>query len=388
MQDPIVYLIFLVFTGASVLATLALYTRQSLLVAYIALGVILGPWGLKWVNDSDQVRHIANIGIIFLLFLLGLNLHPQNLLRMLTRATKVTMISSSAFAMLGYGVAYLFGFSITESLVVGATMMFSSTIIGLKLLPTTVLHHQHTGEVVISILLLQDLLAILTLLLLHSAYQGSLDLKGIMTVVLALPGLILFSFWAQKYILIRLISRFDIIQEYIFLMAIGWCLGIAELAEYFGLSHEMGAFIAGVALASSPISLFIAESLKPLRDFFLVLFFFSLGASFNLSVVPQVLIASTLLAVLILILKPLTFWVLLKNTQEASKLSLEVGVRLGQISEFSLLVAYLAHQTNLLGTKGYNLVQTTTILTFILSSYFIVLRYPTPIGIHSKLRRN
>ena len=161
--------------------------------------------------------------------------------------------------------------------------MFSSTIIGLKLLPTTILHHKHTGQVIISILLIQDLIAIIILLLLQGYGKGGNLAMDIVFQLLALPVLIGITWLIQRYILIKLIIKYDQIHEYIFLLAIAWCLGIAELAILLGLSHEIGAFVAGVSLASSPIALFITEKLKPLRDFFLIIFFFSLGAGFNIS---------------------------------------------------------------------------------------------------------
>jgi hypothetical protein len=163
---------------------------------------------------------------------------------------------------------------------IGAAMMFSSTIIGLKLLPTTALHHRHVGEIIISVLLLQDIIAILILLLLEGLRRDVLDLTDTLLLIVSLPALAGFAFVFERYVLVRVIQRFDTIQEYVFLVAVGWCLGVAQLGHTMGLSYEMGAFIAGVALATSPIATFIAESLKPLRDFFLIMFFFALGAGF------------------------------------------------------------------------------------------------------------
>ena len=145
-HNTILFTIFLIFFGAACLSTIALYTRQSLLVAYMILGVVLGPWGLRWVSDSVLVEKTGEIGIIFLLFLLGLNLQPQNLFQMFRKTTWVAIISSLVFAAVGFGVSDYFNYTITESLIVGAAMMFSSTIIGLKLLPTTILHHQRPPQ--------------------------------------------------------------------------------------------------------------------------------------------------------------------------------------------------------------------------------------------------
>lgn len=387
-QETIVFIIFLIFAGAALLSTVALYTRQSLLVAYILVGMILGPSGLGWVADHVLVQQIGDIGILFLLFLLGLHLQPQNLFQMLSKVTWITLLSSLVFAGLGYGIGSYYGFSNTESLVIGAAMMFSSTIIGLKLLPSSVLHHQHTGEVMISILLMQDFIAIIVLLVLHGAGSGKFSLADLGLIVVALPALFTFAFLFERFILVKLLARFDSTQEYIFLLSVGWCLGIAELAGIIGLSPEIGAFIAGVSLATSPISLYIADSLKPLRDFFLVMFFFAIGASFEFQFLKVIIVPAVILAVLILIIKPLLYSVLLRWGGEPKSVANEVGVRLGQASEFSLLVAALAVNSALLSKTANSLVQATTILTFIVSTYLVMWRYPTPIAFVDKMRQD
>ena len=387
-HDSLVYTIFLVFTGAAALATAALYARQSLLVAYIALGVLLGPWGLGLTGDPENVAQISHIGITFLLFLLGLDLQPQDLIRTVRSTTVVTLVSSLVFAALGAAIALTFGFGLRESLLVGGTMAFSSTIIGLKLLPTTVLHHQRTGEIVISILLLQDLIAIALLLLLRAAGKGELPMADVAGLLLGPPALVLAAWGLERYVYFPLIRRFDKIREYLFLMAIGWCLGMAQLGVALGLSAEIGAFIGGVALATRPVAAYIAESLRPLRDFFLVLFFFSLGAGFNLPMTGEVLVPATVMAVVMLVVKPMVFGRLLRRAGESPERSKEIGFRLGQLSEFTLLVVVLATSQGVLSERASYLAQLATLLTFIASSYLVVLRFPTPIAVSDKLRRD
>ena len=385
---PIISSIFLIFAGAAVLSTIALYTRQSLLVAYMLLGVLLGPALLNLAPETETIKQIGNIGIIFLLFLLGLNLHPQNLLHMLSKTLWIGLISSLAFGALGFGISYLFGFSYIACLIIAAAMTFSSTIIGLKLLPTTILHHQHTGEVMISILLFQDILAIAVLLLLYTAGEAGFNWLDALKIILGFPSLILAGFLIERYVLQKLFMHFDRIQEYIFLVAIGWCLSMAELAKYVGLSDEIGAFVAGVVLATNPIALYISESLKPLRDFFLVMFFFSVGAGYDLRVFPEVWLPACILAGLILVVKPWVFSKLLVHTNEPKDVAWEVGVRLGQVSEFSLLVGYIATANQLVELKASYLIQTVTLITFIASSYWVVMKYPTPVTLSDRLRRN
>lgn len=387
-SEQVVFSIFLIFTGAAVLATLALYARQSLLVAYILLGMLFGPWGFGLVTDVSLLRDMAHIGIIFLLFLLGLHLPPQKLIKLFGEAVTVTAVSAMACAALVFAAALLFGFSPVESAIVGVALLFSSTIIGLKLLPTTVLHHQRIGAIVISILLLQDLLAIVALLVLQGMGDGTVSVADGLWLAVSLPAVVGFAFVAERYLLRRLFLRFDRIREYLFLVAVGWCLGVAALARAVGLSYEIGAFVAGIAIATGPIALYIAENLRPLRDFFLILFFFSLGASFDLSVLSQVLVPAVLLSAAVLVLKPLVFRALLVWQKEPAASAWEIGVRLGQTSEFSLLVAFMALEVGVIGARASYLIQLTTLLTFIVSSYYIVRRFPTPIATSDRLRRD
>lgn len=383
-----IFSMFIIFTGAAVLSTLALQTRQSLLVAYMLLGLILGPYGLHLVANSEVVRRTGEIGIIFLLFLLGLDLQPQKLLLTFKKISLVGVASSLVFFSAGYVFAKLLGYSSTACFVSGAAVMFSSTIVGIKLLPTTVLHHQHVGELMISVLLLQDIIAILLLTVLHAvALEGQVG-QELVFVVLAFPGLIIFAFLFERYLLMRLLRRFNRIKEYLFLVAIAWCLSMSELARVLHLSIEMGAFVAGISLATSPIAIYIAESLKPVRDFFLVLFFFSLGASFDVSGISQLILPAALFAVFITILKPVVYRYLFGWVGETKQVAWEVGMRLGQNSEFSLVIAYTALQEQLISTGVNTMIQAVTMLTFIISSYCVVMKYPTPVALNDRLRRD
>jgi Kef-type K+ transport system membrane component KefB len=386
--EPVVFIMFVIFSGAAVLSTVALFTRQSLLVAYIILGALLGPWGLKILSNVSVITQTGEIGIIFLLFLLGLHLHPQNLISTLRKVSWVACSSSLVFAIFGVLVGLAFHFSLSSSLVIGAAMMFSSTIIGLKLLPTTVLHHQHTGELMISVLLMQDIIAIIVLLILQAVSDVSFSIQQILVLLLGFPVLIGVAYCVQRFVITKLIAKFDRIQEYVFMLSIGWCLSLAMLAHVMGLSTEIGAFIAGVSIAANPISLYIAESLKPLRDFFLVMFFFTVGAGFNFSYLPEVLLPAIILASFALLIKPCIFYFLFRRLKESKFTSWEVGWRLGQVSEFSLLVVFLAHNANIIDEKTLYLVEAATIFTFIVSCYVVVMRYPTPIALSDMLRKD
>ena len=397
-ETSFVFILFLVFVGAALAAALALFARQALIIGYIAVGVLLGPWGLAWVNDTDLIADMSEVGIIFLLFLLGLNLTPQKLLVLLRQTTVVTLLTSVIFCLAGWGTARAFGFPWVEALLIGVATMFSSTIIGIKLLPTTVLHHKHTGEVIISVLLLQDLIAIGVLLTLQglnpAAPDPGADMLGtnplwdVARVLVGLPLLAAVAWALERWVLLPLFKRFDRVTEFVFLLTIAWCLGIAELGHALGLSYEIGAFIAGIIVASSPISLFIAESLKPLRDFFLVLFFFALGASLNLELAGSAWMPALALAAVMLALKPVVFRFALGRVAETPRLAWETGWRLGQMSEFALLITYVAMQSPVIGDAVVFTIQLATIITFVGSTTLIVLRYPTPVSPSERLRRD
>ena len=388
MDHSLTFSFFLIFAGSAIVASVALYTRQPMLIAYIVLGAVIGPYGLELVTDIALMEDAAHIGIIFLLFLLGLDMQPSALANTIKNSSIVALLSSAVFFIMGFAPAWLFGYTTLECLVVGAAMMFSSTIIGIKLLPTTVLHHKQAGEIMIGLLLIQDLLAIFVLLVLLSFSTGELNMMTLGKTLVSLPALVAFAFGMVKWILLPLITRFDRVHEYIFLLALGWCLGLAELANYLGLSAEIGAFIAGISLATSPIAQYIATSLKPLRDFFLVLFFFTLGARFDLALLSDVVIPAAVLALLVIAIKPLTYRYLLGGLNVKKRLAWDVGFRLGQISEFSLLIAYVAFGGGLIGKEASHFIQATAIITFVISSYIVVLNCYTPLAVTDKLRRD
>ena len=203
-SDPFVFSFFLIFACAGLLATLALFTRQPLIVMYIVTGMILGPSGTALIDNPELISSIAKFGIIFLLFLLGLDMQPGKLIKTLRSALLVGVSSSVVFFSVGFLIASAFGYSTTETIIIGIAMMFSSTIIGIKLLPATVLHHRHTGELMISLLLIQDLIAIIVLLVITG---GLLEFDGaakIARILISLPLLLLFSWLFVKYVLLAL----------------------------------------------------------------------------------------------------------------------------------------------------------------------------------------
>jgi Kef-type K+ transport system membrane component KefB len=163
---------------------------------------------------------------------------------------------------------------------------------------------------------------------------------------------------------------------------------VALLAEVAGMSHEIGAFLAGVALANGPIALFLSEGLKFFRDFFLVLFFFTLGARLDFRVLHEIVLPASILAALLMVLKPAVYLWFFKRAGEAGRFSRELGVRMGQASEFSLIIALAAAAGGTISLRASQLIQVTTILTMIASSYAVVSFYPTPLGTRTSLKQD
>ena len=388
MDSSITFTFAVIFLGAAVLSSLALYARQPIIIAYIALGVALGPQGAGFISDTGLVSGAGHVGIIFLLFLLGLDMKPAALWNSLRQSTLVGVLSVFIFGASGYAMSRFFQFNHSDSLLIGASLVFSSTIIGIKLLPTTVLHHKHLGELMIALLLLQDVIAIVVLVVMESVGEGDYSTSELLKPLVTLPMLALASWASVKTILLTLIERFDRYHEYIFLLSIGWCLGMAELAIWMGLSAEIGAFVAGVSIASSPIAQYIAMNLKPLRDFFLVVFFFSVGSGLDMTALPRVALPAIAMATTLLIIKPVVYQWLVKGVFDEPKLAWNLGLRLGQCSEFSLLIAFLGISNGLISADAATLIQACTILTLLASSYIVVLRLPNPIAISDRLRRD
>jgi len=374
MLNNIILEIFIIFFGSAFFGSFLLFIKQPLILGYIFFGMISGPFGMKIINNVVHLENISHFGIILLMFLLGLNLEPKKFWKIINETALITLLSSLFFTGLFFVVAIIFKFPLFEAFIIGVALLFSSTIIGIKLIPTSTLHHKHIGEVMISILLFQDILAIFTLLFLYGDMKNNI-IAG--TFILLVKGILLVigAYFVVKYIILKVMRKFDRSQEYLFLISLAWCLLLAEIAQILGLSYEIGAFIAGIMLAISPISLYIAESLKPLREFFLIIFFYSTGAELNLIKSKEIFLPSIVLAGIIIFIKPWVYKKLFLFKKESLAFSKEMGIRLGQSSEFALLISYGAFSNKIIGENTFYLIQLTTILTFVFSTYITSKKY-------------
>lgn len=385
--DSIIFELSAIVVGAAVLGTLFLYAKQPIIIAYVAIGFAMGPHGFALIRNTDHIEEISHFGIILLLFLIGLNLQPLKFVKLFKKTSLLTFGTSLLFGGLSLVFALLLRYDMHSSLIFGAAMMFSSTVVSLKLIPTTTLHHKRTGEVMTSVLLLQDVLAILVILFITGEKSDHVLLTfAVLAGKFAFVSVL--SFAGVRYLMVPLLRKFDVVHEYTFIATLGWCLLWAETAHILGLSYEMGAFIAGLSIASCQVALVIAERLKPLREFFLILFFFAIGAELDLRIDPILLLAAVIFGTILVPLKACVFRFAFRKIGESTELSRELAVRLAQSSEFSLLVVFAALSVGALPKERAMVIQVATIVTLIISTYWVVLRYPTPISGRVALRQD
>jgi Kef-type K+ transport system membrane component KefB len=390
-----------VMIASAALAVAAHYLRQPLIVAYLAAGLLFGPHSpvppLRLISQVEFVRGTGGLGLVLLLFLLGLVLHPGRLLRIFRQASLVTLFSATTFFLVGVGVAagaahlapgtYDLGFG--QALFIGCTTAFSSTLLVVKLLPTRRLHESAVGTLAIGVLIVEDVLAIAILVVMAAAsFGGTGSALGIGWRLVLGVGMLAAAFPAERYLLERVLRRTDKYPELTFVVSLAWCFALAEGAELLGFSREIGAFVAGLALARSPVSLYIWEKVVPVRDFFTVLLFFSLGAMVDArsAAFGPVVLLGGLLALVLALLKPYLFRFALRAARAERALAEEAGWRLGQCSEFGLVIAFLARSQGLIGEQAFHLILVTTLLSFVVSTYIVVLKYPSPLGVTARLR--
>jgi Kef-type K+ transport system membrane component KefB len=253
-------------------------------------------------------------------------------------------------------------------------------------MPTTALHHKHMGAACIAVLIAQDIIAVGILWFMRAS--GSHTYDSVLYLPVKGAVLIAFTFFVEQFVLRPVMRYSERFHETLYLLCLGWCLGIALLAKILGFSVEVGAFLAGVAIARSPLSLFFSEGLKVFRDFFMVLFFFVLGARLNPFIAREVVIPAFILSAVFILVKPLLFDILFKTAGEQKKFSREASWRLGQLSEFSLIIALFAAERTLISPKASQFIQITAILSIVISSYIVVFSFPTPLGFRRGLQQN
>jgi Kef-type K+ transport system membrane component KefB len=358
---------------AAACGALAISLHQPLIVAYIVAGLLVGPSGLGWVAASDQVDLLAQMGIALLLFVVGLRL-DLHLIRTMGRVVLVTgLVQMAVTAALGYLLAVALDLAPMAALYVAVALTFSSTIIVVKLLSDKREIDALHGRIALGILIVQDIVVVLAIIALTALGAEAASTLGRDVLLMSVKGgafLIAVGLFA-RYVLPTLLHRLARSQELLVLAAVAWAVALAAIGAGLGFSKEVGAFVGGVAIASTPYRDAIGARLTGLRDFLLLFFFIDLGAHLGPGLTGEQVGAALLLSAFVLAGKPLIILAILGRAGYRKRTLSMTAFSLGQISEFSLILGALGLSIGHIDAEIVSLITLVGLVTFSLSSYMI-----------------
>lgn len=349
--------------------------KQPIIIGYIIAGMIISPFIIKIGASQEIISVFSQLGVAFLLFIVGLHMNPKVIKEIGASSLFIGLIQMALTFGLGFALSFkVLGYGVLTSIYVGIALAFSSTIIILKLLSDQRQLDSLYGKISIGILIIQDLVAVVVLMLISSSAAGvdfqSFALKGL----LSGGVLIFFLFLAGYLVLPKIVKSVAKNQELLFLFSITWAFAIAGLFSYIGFSIEIGALIAGMVLSISPYSVEISSKIRPLRDFFLIIFFIILGFNIQISSIGTIIYSALLLSLVALVFKPLVLMTLMALFGYTKRTNFLVGTTLAQISEFSLIVLALGYSMGHISAEVLSTLTLTAVITITLSTYFII--YP------------
>lgn len=384
---PIIAAILAIAAVAALAATLL---RQPLIVAFIAVGILVGPVGLGWVESDSTIELLARLGIAILLFLVGLRL-DLNLIRTTGPIALATGLGQVAFtSIVGYLIAVALGMDTVTAIYVAVALTFSSTIIIVKLLSDKrELEHLH-GRIAVGFLIVQDIVVVLVMIGLTAFGQDSADGDGDTSVALGIAeviakgvGLIAAIAALMKYVLPRLLHAIARSQELLVLFGVAYATSVAALSEWTGFSSEVGAFLAGVSLATTPYRDALGARLVSMRDFLLLFFFLDLGAKLEFSDAATQLREALIFSVFVLVGNPLIVVVIMALMRYPVRVGFLAGLTVAQISEFSLILAALGLSLGHITNATVSLITVVGLITIAGSTYLILYSHQ----IYARLRR-
>lgn len=368
---------------ATAIGAVAVRLRQPLIVAFIAVGVLVGPAVLGWVRYEGALELLASIGVSVLLFLVGLKLDIA-VIRSMGPVALATGLGQVAFtSIVGFVLCLLLGMNTITSVYVAVALTFSSTIIIVKLLSDKREIDSLHGRIAVGFLIVQDIAVILAMIALSAIgpargeggarpdlllSAGQIVLKGLG--LLAGVGLMM------RFVLPGLVHLVARSQELLILFATAWAVGLAAAGEYLGFSREVGAFLAGVSLASTPYRDAIGGRLVSLRDFLLLFFFLSLGASLDLDRIGAQVGPAVVLSVFVLVGNPLIVMAIMGWMGYRRRTGFLAGLTVAQISEFSLILSALGVSLGHIGPDAVGVVTLVGLITIGLSTYMIIWSHP------------
>lgn len=362
-------LVLLIIVAVSVIMR---FLRQPLIMGYIITGVLVGPSFLHIIQNQSAFDSFSTIGIALLLFIIGLGLNA-GVIQSLGKVSFITSMSILPF--LGgavFGASLLLGYSLATAAVLAVGLFFSSTIIVMKALSDKKETTRLFGQITLGVLLIEDLLATIAVVVIAMlSNPNSFSLVDFVFIGLKAVGLGVGLYVVSNYVLPHVVKHFARSQELLFLFSVAWGFTIASLFEQAGFSHEVGALFAGVSLAGLPYASEMASKLKPLRDFFIVIFFVTLGESFTLQSITNNLLPAHVLAAVIIIGKPLLTMMSLMLQGYTKLTSFKTAVHLSQISEFSIIFVTIAASKGLIPADIVSLVTLIAFITIGVSAYLM-----------------
>lgn len=371
MESSIFGQLSLVIAAVAIVSILMRLLRQPLIVGYILTGVVVGPSFLHLIQDKTTFEGFSSIGIALLLFIIGLGLNFDIIRKLGKTVIVVAALEISMMLLLGFLVGRAIGMPPSDALFLGAALTFSSTIIIVKVLNDKREQTRLYGQICIGILLVEDIVATIALLLLSTNNSGGITPEEIGLLALKGAALALILTLVSTKVLPKLSKFMASSQELLFLFAIAWGFGVATIFSMTGFSLEVGSLFAGVSLASLPYAQEIAARLKPLRDFFVVVFFIVLGEGLELHSLGSALLPAILFSVLVIIFKPLLVMIGLGSLGYTKRTSFKAGLPIAQISEFSLILVVLAQSYNLVSAETSATVTLIALITIGATSYLM-----------------
>ena len=360
---------------AAAVGFVGLFLRQPLIVSFMAVGLLAGPAGLDLVHAEEHIELLAELGIVLLLFLVGLKLD----LKLIAALGPVAMVTGLGqvllTAVLGFGLALALGLGVTPSIYVAVALTFSSTIIVVKLLSDKRAIDSLYGRVALGILIVQDLVVVVAMIVLAALSADGETSAGLAATLAAVAakgvGLLIGIGLFIRFLAEPLVERLAKSGELLVAFAIGWAALMAAGADFLGLSMELGGLLAGVSFASTRFREAIAARLSPLRDFLLLFFFVGLGASLNVSSVGAQVQPALILSIFVLVAKPAIIFLIMSRMGYRIRSGFLSGVTLGQISEFSLIFMAMGVAFGQVDESLLALVTLVGLVTITLSTYMI-----------------
>ncbi|HEY5602817.1 MAG TPA: cation:proton antiporter family protein [Gammaproteobacteria bacterium] len=379
MFENVFFQIGAVLGVAAIGGAIAQVLRQPLIVAFIAVGILLGPAWFGWVEQSSEIELFSRLGIALLLFVVGLKL-DLHIIRTVGPVALATGLGQVFFtSVIGYLIALALGFSHVAAIYVAVALTFSSTIIIVKLLSDKREVDALHGRIAVGFLIVQDIVVVLVMIGLTAIGQAGEGISlGVEALVILLKGGLMLVTVAllMRYVLPKLMHRLAHSPELLMLFAISWAVLGASAGDALGFSKEVGAFLAGISIASTQYRELVAARLVSLRDFLLLFFFIELGASLDMSTLGSQLGAATVFSLFVLIGNPLIVMVIMGYMGYRKRTGFLAGLTVAQISEFSLILAALGLSLGHLDNDIVGLITLVGLVTISASTYMILYSHP------------